>query len=584
MSLLGNQNNDFEKKLKKHLGDTEYKPAESLWDRIDKEVNKPEFEQKVEGKIGHYELAPKPETWEYIEANLPPEPKSWKRAGKVWYGIVALLFISGGIIGYQLNNSFKQESAEALAQQQGTDMADIGNQMPVGPEPAADLKENKGRFVGTGTNDKPAKQRDMDRMDAQSGIAMNSPEVSSDKTPVTSTAAPSAYTKKDRKSHLTPSLSVNTQSSKKAAAVSGKGQQNQAAVPETIITNLPATLSSAQASSSKPGVIVSGELINSPDAVAAIKIPVSSTSKQEGADGIAKQHIDETQVKEVNAAKPEPEVLTAKEDTDPLSQPSDTAQPALKNANTGKPIAQVNDSMSGLPFAAIDDQPPVRLSITVMAGIHQSNMKLVAPANMQANKAMRGRVETPEWDFTGGFLLDYKLNERILISSGLILTSFSMGMNYDALPSGRSARLEPGATYENSNDSIVAGSVLSGRIKYSWNEIPLFVTYRFKTTKRFGIEVRGGLSYAIISTVDATMIGQDNIGVLVMKTKESFPVFQNSVFAHLYAGISYKLNETVSLNAMPYFKYSMNSMVQNERWIQQYPWMMGLSMGLRKSF
>jgi len=67
MSLLGNRNNDFEKKLKQQLDDTEFKPSESLWSRIDQEVNKPEFEKKVEGKIGSYEVTPKPESWAIIE-------------------------------------------------------------------------------------------------------------------------------------------------------------------------------------------------------------------------------------------------------------------------------------------------------------------------------------------------------------------------------------------------------------------------------------------------------------------------------------------------------------------------------------
>ena len=577
MSLLGNQNNDFEKKLKKHLGDTEYKPAESLWDRIDKEVNKPEFEQKVEGKIGHYELAPKPETWEYIEANLPPEPKSWKRTGKIWYGIVALLFISGAFIGYQLNGSFNHEPAEALAQQHGTDIADVGNEMPAIAETSESLKQTQSKPAITAPVTPPAQQTQAEN---RSTTQRHAAEIGSIRSSSPETHIKGAAKPVQRENVHHTSLASTVTLPVGNATFSASGKPDQTPEPVSVASNTKSVTGLTEETRLQTTLIAPGQTGNAP----ASNIPVQGSAPLAQKENTEKQNTTDLQSKESNPVKPEPDKLAAK-DPGPVSQVSDTTRPAVERAvSTGKPVAQANDSLNGLPFAAIDNQIPVRLSITVMAGVHQSNMRLVAPASMQANKTMRERVETPEWDFTGGFLLDYKLNEHVLISSGIILTSFTMGMKYDALPANRSARMEPGATYENSRDSIVSGNGLTSRIKYSWNEIPLFVTYRFNTTKRFGFEVRGGISYAIVSTVDASMVGQDNIGVLVMKTKESFPVFQNSIFTHLYAGISYKLNETVSLNAMPYLKYSLNSMVENEKWIQQHPWMVGLSMGLRKSF
>lgn len=577
MSLLGNQNNDFEKKLKKHLGDTEYKPAESLWDRIDKEVNKPEFEQRVEGKIGRYELAPKPETWEYIEANLPPEPKSWKRSGKLWYGIVALLLISGAIIGYQLNRSFNQEE-DALVYQHGTDMAETGNEMPERIQEAEQLKQIQSKPATNGLNN----ERKQEVLVEQKGTVK--PETITDvaSSPVkvrtgdnTKPQTPGKNTVNTLPASAQPLTKGNT-------VVAGGTKTDQGSVSDTENARPVAALEKeTRPLNTNIAALDHGRNTLNNNTVAQSNTLLGRKENPENA--AEKAHPNEPQPQKDDLVTPEPDKSLSPGNEPDATLAPDTSQP-VPAKNTGKPVAQANDSVNGLPFNAIDDQPPVRLSITVLTGIHQSNMKLVAPSNMQANKAMRERVETPEWDFTGGFLLDYKVNEQVLISSGLILTSFSMGMSYNALPSNRSARLEPGATYENSRDSIVSGSNLSSRIKYSWNEIPLFVTYRFKTSKRVGVELRGGISYAMISTVDAGMVGQDNIGVLVMKTKESFPVLQNSIFTHLYAGISYKLNETVSLNAMPYVRYSLNSMIRNEKWIQQHPWMMGLSMGLRKSF
>ena len=103
MSLLKNRNNDFEKKLQEQLDDTVYKPTESLWNRIDQEVNRPEFEKRVEGKVGNYQLKPFPETWEQIEAQLPPERKNRRRVGLVWFSSLATLLVIAFGVGYQLN-------------------------------------------------------------------------------------------------------------------------------------------------------------------------------------------------------------------------------------------------------------------------------------------------------------------------------------------------------------------------------------------------------------------------------------------------------------------------------------------------
>lgn len=104
MSLFKNQNNDFEKKLRDQLDETEFKPSDSLWSRIDQEVNRPEFEKRVEGKIGNYQLNPRKETWEQIEAQLPPEPNGKNRRKYLWIPLTVLLFISGLGIGFWLNN------------------------------------------------------------------------------------------------------------------------------------------------------------------------------------------------------------------------------------------------------------------------------------------------------------------------------------------------------------------------------------------------------------------------------------------------------------------------------------------------
>lgn len=569
MSLLGNHDNEFEKKLKKHLGDTEYKPAESLWDRIDQEVNRPPFEHKVEGKIGRYELAPKPETWEYIEAHLPPEPRSWKRAGKIWYGLVVLLFIGGAFIGYQLNESGTGELAQVQPAQETTWSEAPARANQEGTENTVSQKNTEStRLQSTGNKE---------LLSNNSNQAGASSFVNVEPQTARSTSPQRTSTKKV----ITPDQKFAAETGERIPAHSEIKTNNSA----SLITPEPGA--GAIVSSNRQALVSGSTATNGVDR----NIPNTSEPKTSAPALLAPVNPENTATAKDHEPEPvntsQAEITTGHEPkqtiiiTAPVNQPGDTASNSM---DTGKPIAQANDSMNRLPFAGSDNQAPVRLSISILAGMHQNHMKLVAPANMQANKALRQQVESPELDFTGGFLLDYQVSERVLISSGVIITGFTMGMNYDATPSGRSADVKPGATYQNQGDTITAGNLLSNRIKYSWTEIPLFVTYRFTPQKRLGIEVRAGISYAIIGTVDASMVGQDNIGVLVMKSQESFPVFTNSLFAQAYAGISYKLNETVSLNAMPYFKYSLTSMIKSENWVQQYPWMVGMSLGLRKSF
>jgi hypothetical protein len=64
-------------------------------------------------------------------------------------------------------------------------------------------------------------------------------------------------------------------------------------------------------------------------------------------------------------------------------------------------------------------------------------------------------------------------------------------MKYNITPASKEASPEPGATYTNASDSIEQGSGMNNRIHYSWNEIPLFVTFRLNNpSKRFGLETR----------------------------------------------------------------------------------------------
>lgn len=622
MSLLGNRNNDFEKKLKKQLDDTELRPSESLWDRIDREVNRPEFEQKIEGKIGKYDLKPKPETWTYIEEQLPPEPSRWKRAGKIWYSIAILLFFGGAFTGYQLSNLPVQ---------------DIANIPSVTIEPA-DRRPEKIREIVGGTDRQveemtpekpvtgavPPEKADKITVAGRQSITSNeagtlSPNVTGSKMaapgmPLQRTAASrvpeqkhasqQAGSVKRQAGALKQTVStqqksiIYSQSSRGNRAVSKTtGDQNIAgksslsyrrrATRGSVSDSSDKTISSFQQTGHNSNVQnrePAGSIVTTPETPADNNIVVAIGQVKNKQAQVPERNNDHDQPA---SSEQTAEIITQEVAALPVTQHKDTSVVV----SSGKPMLPVSDSVNReniADFNQIETQAPTRLSITVMAGLHQSNMKLAAPEgrkSMEENVALRRQTEMPKIDFTGGFLLDYEVSSRVLISSGILFTGFSMNLKYNISPASKEASPQPGATYTNVADSIEQGSGMSNRIHYSWNEIPLFVTFRINNpSKRLGIETKTGISYAILNSVDAAMVGQENIGVLLLKNKESFPYMKNSFFVHLYAGISYRLNESVALQLMPYFRYSLSNMIDNENWVKQYPWVMGLNFGLRKSF
>ncbi len=563
MSLLGNHNNDFEKQLKKQLNDTEYKPSESLWDRIDKDVNKPVFEQKVGEKLQQYQVTPSQETWEQIEAQLPPEPNRWKPVGKIWYGLFFLLFSAGITIGYfftKHQQELKNTQAALAINQEQTNQKPIAQQI------------TKNETIAAKSLGKPTKT-----INTSAVTDKNLNQYPSNST-YEAGAMPASLAARARKSSLKPSnrirvtdittgsqLQMVNQTSSTPLSVAAKPSEQSLALQHayTAKTALPISNKQPIANYSTPDS--TPQIANSNNSVLlALPTSVSKT------DNALTPDLSATQVTQA---------LSAVKGADSTNQPSNTI--ITPSESLGKVITPLDSVTKIIPV-----QQPALISISIFAGLHMNNMVLKGPSgrDMSSNINLRKQAEQSKSEITAGFLLDYHLNKKWFVSSGIFITNFKMSMSYNTLPTSQSAQREPGASYIHANDTIFNGTMENQGIRYSWNEIPLLVTYRINPAKRLSVEIKTGLSYAIINTVDANIIGYNNVGVLVVKGKEAFPQIGNSIFGHLYAGINYRLNESVSVSMMPYFRYSLNSMVKNENWVQQYPYLTGLSLSLRKQF
>lgn len=547
MSLLGNRNNDFEKKLKQQLDDTEFKPSESLWSRIDQEVNRPEFEKKVEGKLGSYEVTPKPESWEIIEAQLPPEPGS-KKTRTVWYISLMLLLFSGVWAGYLLN----QTANEKIGMLPNPKTVSINS----------DVQKNQETQIGVA---EPGNQVEVK--------VKHEPE-----------QAHSSLKQTPKRVHSTPSYPISNRKQRL-----DKSQVSVAQVPADISQNKVVSNEQRKAASNEITIPSQGE-----NHTAGVNQNSSSNQRGEVDHTILKQPEN---ILEKNASNNSiiPPASVVLEDSSKIKSKSEAIVGVKDSARQTNPQAQLTPLSDTLTPANrfIDNSQVVsapavgpKISITIVAGMHESMMRLTAPSegNFGATLALREQIEIPRLGITTGFMLDYHLPKQWMISSGIMITGFNMDMNYGIRTAQSTPITETGATYKNVGDSITANGFENTRIMYSWNEIPVILTYQFSSNNRWRAEARVGLSYAITSTVDAAMVGHNNVGILVVKDKDAFPRINNLFFGSVMFGIQYQLNNDVSIGFTPYLKYSLNSMVERKNWIQQYPIMGGAALSLRKHF
>lgn len=569
MSLFKNQNNDFEKKLRHQLDETEFNPSDSLWSRIDQEVNRPEFEQKVEGKIGNYQLDPKKETWEQIEAQLPPEPNGKNRRKYLWIPLTALLFVSGLGIGFWLNqientsnilviNGNEQQAPAVFEEQPDAETKVIApNQTKTQIETLSNNKENS----------KP-KQNDIKFDDNNQDLT--------------------SQTKKPTQKQIATTTSIQTTNNSKQPTANSNETLRK--LPKNDVTdNL----------NKKQVTLNQSPLNNSNQPIAGVIGTESNLSKNNVADN---RSLNKKQIAPPQNLS-ELEGVTQREQTTQKQTASNTAQTetneplvTARTASTEQPTDSTKSYKNVLPplsdsaVAAnkplpnlTEEERPSKLSLSIMMGAHYSQMHLYTnQPQLAKHMALRNQIESAEIEWSGAFLLDYEW-KKFLISSGIQFTNFSMGMTYGTTPAAQQPKPEPNSQVV-TNDSVTADGINNTRIRYSWNEIPILITYRFTPHKRLGIEAKVGASYAFISTVDAALVGQNNVGVFAVKNKESFPFVKNSIFAQAYLGLAYQINSSVTLTAMPYLRYSLNSMIDGNYAVKQHPYMVGMSVGLRKHF
>ncbi|MES2780227.1 MAG: hypothetical protein V4651_10060 [Bacteroidota bacterium] len=525
----------FEEQLKEQLSDMEFKPSTSLWDRIDSDITKDGFETNIQYSLENFEQVPYSDTWDKIAAELPEE-KTGKHLFRYYgWSALTLLFAVGVWVGYEWN---KQGDTLIAATQNSVSTEKI---------PAE-------------KNNTIAPQRKVET----SNIIIPSPETPSKIAPIEQQAFMPVDEGKQQLSVIPQSSALKGQSNAEPKQLNLLAAKRPV-ISKRVINTKPSEKSSSPATSQR--LATTTEIAST---------PLNESSVENVAD-----------IKE--PVKTEPVILSVT----PLAKSTETPQQPVVVAQTD--VREVSSPMQ--PDSASNMAPPVRakqddltrFSLSIMAGAHMSYMTYTTPSDPQfnfgENIALRKKLERPDIDWSGGFLIDYRLSDKWMISTGLMMVNFNQQFYYDTL--SPSSPVNPnetfGAVYQ-STDSVITGNKYSNRIKYSWNEIPIYVNYNLHRGQRWDIDLQAGAGYAFISTVDAGMVSYDNKGVFALKDKDAFPQIKSSVFVSVMPQVSYRFGQNVSIGFIPTVKYSVTSMIGNDRWVQQYPYFVGMNICLRKRF
>lgn len=572
--------------MQKQLGNMEVKPSRSLWDKLDEELEQGGFEQKVQSKLDNFEVVPYSDTWSKIESQLPlePESRSWLRYLGV--SLVALLFVSGIYIGYRLN------------EQQGKPLADAttpSSEMPAGSENMKDLAS-----APKGVNNNKPNSGGEQNERLNQAIKPKSSGITNTQSKVVVGG--------NKKPTIIPGMAKSLSSAEGNSSITVKPKDNAPDVSNKQSQPLAKQTNAETDKHEHPAPIQTSDVITAPTKILVAKSPETASSQQPSSTVAVNTNgelqpakKDETlQQNQTNPSDVSPasnQVIASSKAArvDSLPQGNNSHE-GIKGNVVSESISIKSDS-SAQPLLSeasgtdkYDMDKPGRFSLVIMVGGHFSFNRLTAPSSsnlsFDENISLRKGLEKPKPDWNGGFLVDYMLSDRFRVASGIAMLNFNQEFYYDIVPAkGNTNGLgEVGAGVLNPNDSIVGGSSFSNTIRYSWTEIPLLFTYQLTRGTKWNIELQGGFSYAMLTSVNASLVSYDNTGLLVLRDKDAFPGLQNNFFAMLNPTLTYSLNEKVIFGLMPTVKYSLNSMVKNDQWVQQYPYFIGVSASLRRRF
>jgi hypothetical protein len=542
MNHLNNQNK-FEQKLKEQFDNFEAKPNEALWENIAQNIPSDNFEKTLATKLNTLKYEPNESIWLAIEKRLPFIVQVNKKLIYLWTFVVLSFGVFAGILINKLVSDSKL--SDALSHPKAFVWLE-SNELPINREAISNKKLAishpelvEGSKIGNATNE-------------NENQALNSSKIPNNLLFQNTTSQKVKVNNRAKNNHHSNSVAVT----QPPILVNKITAQNSVVTVEGLMTtgtivsaNLPLQ-NKMNIEPENPPIILSNNvptnIENSPNI--AIK-PLPEPNK----DSVAEN---------TNLTKTEKIVATPK--------------------NTNVLAQQVSDENYTGPSLKKE-----KLTIIAYAGLGYSYMRYAAgneKGNSTTNQLLREQTESSESEITGGFLIGYDLTKRFTISSGLILANFKQTMNF----SKEKAKNPTGNFEENLiyfNDTITTGNTNSTTLKYSFTEIPLFITYKAIETQKFELALQTGLGIGFVTGINTYIINTNNIGVYEVTNKDDFPAFKNTLFFSFQPQFTYNLNSPgVSVGLMPIIKTSLTNIVNDENWLKQYPYNMSVNVFLRKRF
>ena len=541
MSHLKQQNN-FEEKLKEQLDGMEWKPSNSLWDRIEQNMDADSFEPALQNKLANYSLEPHAEVWENVEAQLPEKDN---RKGFLWLSVISFVLLASFGAGYWFRE------------------VEVENKV------AVNAAGQSNTFQQAQTTNKVSVRTDKNEIEkAKEKVSSNAPK---DKQSIQVKAAKQSIKKVKQNENNLLALRSH-QRAKKALKGASSTRTNK-------LRNGNILLAIQSVST------IGGTVISSSNIVAGI---IDANRSQSANENLANPLGRENEPKILDAASipsnPAPNVNV-----------KEIPSASILMGNAADTFAE-NKPFRGSSYIAPEENL-TNFSLTAFAGLNWGVMQLKMPAtsnnaniikiaNLQNSYNLRKSMESASIDFTGGLLLNYHFHKSWFVSIGIGMTNLKQDVSFNTKTAQQPnpVLVQPVNQYVHPGDSIIAGAGNTYENKYSFTEIPLLLGYQLPSEGDFNFSLMGGVSYAQLNLVNAFMPDPACIGILVVTDKESFPKFKDVLFLSIAPAVSYKLNGSVEIGSMLQGKMALNNMVGDLQWVQQRPYLLGLNLFIRKHF
>ena len=545
MNHLNNQNK-FEQKLKEQFDNFEAKPNEALWENIAQNIPSDNFEKTLATKLNTLKFEPNENIWLAMEKRLPFMVQLNKKLIYLWTFVVLSFGVFAGIfINKMMNNS---NTSGVLSHPKAFVWLE-SNKLPMNRE-----------AIGN-------KQLAPDKSGSNKQFAISHPELVEGDNNENAVVENENHALNSRK---TPNnLLVQN-------AIAEKVKRNNLQKTNTIYND-----KSQEIKPDEPTLPfgytkgVSNNTISK--SIDSASLPLATKNPEPIANNNVPP-LAENPLTVAGKSVPEPNKDSVAENTNLTKTEKIVTTPK----NTNILAQQVSDENYTGPSLKKE-----KLTIIAYAGLGYSYMRYAAgndKGNSTTNQLLREQTESSESEITGGFLIGYDLTKRFTISSGLILANFKQTMNF----SKEKAKNPTGNFEENLiyfNDTITTGNTNSTTLKYSFTEIPLFITYKAIETQKFELALQTGLGIGFVTGINTYIINTNNIGVYEVTNKDDFPAFKNTLFFSFQPQFTYNLNSpSVSVGLMPIIKTSITNIVNDENWLKQYPYNISVNVFLRKRF